>query len=95
MDRIGKVEIASSSSIDAGSYFFSANPSPLRQRRQLGGADPLDQAIEMLADPRFGPRAVGRLEQHVQRPVELAPGRFEVAELQFRWPASKCRSRVR
>ena len=32
----------------------------------------------MLADPRLGPAAVGRLEQHVERAVEFRLGGFDV-----------------
>ena len=75
---------ASSSSIDAGSYFFSVKPSPVGQRLDFVGADPIDEPIEMLADPRLGAAAVGRLEQHVDRAVELLLGRLDVAQLELR-----------
>ena len=79
--------------MEAGSYLFSVNPSPCGERLHLVGADPIDQPIEMLADARLGPPAVGRLEQHVDGAVELllgAPRRVPVSS--SRWPALKCAS---
>ena len=84
---------ASSSSIDAGSYFFSVKPSPVGQRPHFVGADPVDQPVEMLADPRLGPAAVGRLEQHVDGAVELLLARLRSGPARARvWPALKWRS---
>ena len=63
-------DIASSSSIDAGSYFFSVKPSPSASALHFVGADAVDQPVEMLADARLGPGAVRRFEQHVDGAVE-------------------------
>ena len=75
--------MASSSSIEAGSYFFSVKPSPVGERPHLVGADAVDQPVEMLADPRLGAGAVRRLEQHVDGAVELLLRRLDVALLEL------------
>ena len=78
----GKVAIVRISSIEAGSVFVREAVA-LRERRDLVGVDPIDQPIEMLAHPRIGPGAVGRLEQHVDGAVELDAGALEVSQLQL------------
>ena len=50
------------------------------QRRLLEHADAVDQAVEVLAQPRVGAGAVRRFEQRVERAVELRLGALEVAE---------------
>ena len=75
---------ASSSSIDAGSYFFSVKPSPVGQRPHFVGADAVDETVEMLADPRLGPAAVGRLQQDVDGAVEFLFRRLDVPLLELR-----------
>ncbi len=80
---LGKVAIFSSSSMAAGSYFFSTKPSPCASAEHFVGVDPIDQPIEMLPQPRVGAGAVGRFEQHVYRPIEVAARALEVAHLQF------------
>ena len=55
----------------------------LRERRHLVGVDAVDQPVEVLAQPRVGPGAVRRLEEDVDRPVELRPRPIEVPELQL------------
>jgi hypothetical protein len=42
------------------------------------GADPVDEAIEVVAEPGVGAGAVGRLQQERHRPIELAAGLIEV-----------------
>ena len=59
-------------------------PVALGQRPHFIGADAIDQAIEMLADARLGPRAVGRFEQHVDGAIELLLGGVEVPLLELR-----------
>ena len=63
------------------------------KRPHFVGADPIDEPIEMFPDARLGPRAVGRFEQHVHRPIELLLRRFDVTLLELLWPALKCRPR--
>ena len=53
------------------------------QRAQLERGDAIDEPIEMLANPRVGPRARRRLEQHVEGGVELGLGAGQVAERQL------------
>ena len=55
----------------------------LCQRCHLLGIDPVHQTIEMRAQAGVRARAVRRLEQDVERPVELASGAIEVADLQL------------
>src|SRR6185312_2778164 len=54
-------------------------PVARRERPYLVGADPVDQPIEVLANARLGARAVRRLEQHVNRPIELQLGGVDVS----------------
>ena len=49
------------------------------QRERLLGADAIDEAIEVVAEPRVGAGAGGRLEQDRHRAIELAAGLVEVA----------------
>ena len=55
----------------------------LGQRLHFVGADAVDQTIEMLADARLGPRAVGRFEQNVDGAVELHLRRVEMPLLEL------------
>ncbi len=55
----------------------------LREGQHFEGVDPIDQPIEMLPQPRIGPGPVGRFEQHVHRPIEVAARALEVAHLQL------------
>ena len=55
----------------------------LRQRGDLVGVDAVDEAIEVLPHPRVGPGAVWRLEEHIDRPIELDAGALEMTELQL------------
>ncbi len=55
----------------------------LRERRDLVSVDTVDKTIEMLPHPRVGPGAVWRLQQHVDRPIELDAGALEMPELQL------------
>ena len=71
--------------MDAGSYFFSANPSPLCQRGQFGGADPLDQPVEVLADPRLRPGAVDVDSSRTSSAL------LNSLRAESRWPSSKFR----
>ena len=47
------------------------------------GADALDELIEMAADARLGPRAIGRLQQHLYGEVERRPRLLEVPEAEL------------
>ena len=53
------------------------------QRLLLEDADPIDQAVEVLADAGVGPGAARRLQQHVEGAVELVLGLLEVADGEF------------
>ena len=77
------VAMASSSSIEAGSEGFSLKPSPSASGRDLPGADAIDEAIEVVAEPSVRPRAVRRLEQDVDRAVELDARLVEMAQFGF------------
>ena len=54
-----------------------------RERRHFPGADLVDEAIEVLAQPRVGAGAVGRLQEHVERLIELDPRLVEMTLRQF------------
>jgi hypothetical protein len=54
------------------------------QRTHFVGADAIDQPVEVLADPRLGPCAVRRFEQHVDRAVEFLLRTLEVPLLELR-----------
>ena len=74
-------------------YGFSVKPSPVASACCFEGADPIDQAIEMLAEAGVGAGAAGRLEQDVEGAVELAAracSRWPRAS--SCWPLSKCES---
>ena len=53
------------------------------ERGDFKRADAIDQAIELLAQPRLGARAARRGQQHVDGAVELDAGAIEVADLQL------------
>ena len=90
---VSKVSIASSASIDAGSVLVSVKPSPVASARLLEHADAIDQAVEVLAQPRVGAGAVGRFEQRVEGAVELGLARARGGpSVSSCWPASKWRS---
>ncbi len=55
----------------------------LRERRDFVGVDAIDEPVEVLAEPRIGPGAVGGLEQDVDGAVEFGARAFEVADLQL------------
>ncbi|MGC4082083.1 MAG: hypothetical protein QM736_08250 [Vicinamibacterales bacterium] len=55
----------------------------LRQRFHLVRADAIDQTVELLAKPRFGATAIGRLNQDVDRHVELLTRTFDVASFEL------------
>ena len=77
------VEIASSLSIDAGSDLLLDEAVALRQRHELVRADALDEVVEMLADARFGARAVRRLQQHLDGEIERRARLLEMAQGQL------------
>ena len=54
-----------------------------RQRRHFERADLVDQAIELLAQSRFGSGAARRVQQDVEGGIEFGPRPIEVAELQL------------
>ena len=58
----------------------------LGKRRQLGGADALDQPVVVLADTRLGPGAPWRFEENVERLVELGACAFQVTKLELGLP---------
>jgi hypothetical protein len=58
--------------------FLLGKPVARRKGPHFIGADPIDETVEMLADPRFGPAAVGRLQQNVDRAIELLFRRLDV-----------------
>ena len=53
------------------------------ERRHFERADAVDQAIELLAQPRLGAGAAGRVQQDVEARIELGPRPIEVPELQL------------
>ena len=53
------------------------------ERPDLVGADPIDEPVEMLANPRFGSAAVGRLEQDVDGAIEFLTRGIDVPELEL------------
>ena len=55
----------------------------LGKRLHVEGADPIDQAVEVFANSRLGPSAVGRFNQQVEGPIELLLRRLGVAEGQL------------
>ena len=55
----------------------------LCERRDLVGADPFHEAIEMLADPGLRACSPWRFEQDFQRTIEFGLRRLEVAKLQL------------
>ncbi|PYR82295.1 MAG: hypothetical protein DMF87_02150 [Acidobacteria bacterium] len=55
----------------------------LREEGQLGGTDALDQPVVVLTDAWLRAGTPWRFEKDVQRLVELAPGRIQVAELKL------------
>ena len=55
----------------------------LGQRCHLLCVDSVHQTVEMRAEAGVGPRAVRRLEQDVQRAVELASGAIEMPDLEL------------
>jgi hypothetical protein len=57
-------------------------PVALGERRHLVGADPLDEAIEVLPDSRLGAGAIGRFQQYVERSIEFCLGLIEVTVLE-------------
>src|SRR5262249_27466158 len=58
--------------VDGGRLvFLFRKPVAGCERPHFVGADPVDEAVELLADARLGARAVRRLEEHVYRAVEF------------------------
>ena len=53
----------------------------LGERGHFLGVDPVYQAVELGAQPGVGPGAIRRLEQHVERLVELGPRPIQVSDL--------------
>ena len=65
----------------------------LLQRQGLVGGNPVDETIEVAPQPRIHPRAVGRVEQDVERLVEGGACLFEVPERQL--PLAKAEEAIR
>ena len=67
----------------AGSDLFSVKPSPSRQRRHFVGADAIDQAVEVVAEPRLGAGAVRRFA------AGSIDGRSNSRRACSRWPVGQ------
>ena len=64
------------------------------ERRELDGADALDQAVEVLADARLGPRAVGRFSRTSSaRSNSVRAARGGRAEVRAGRPRNGCSKR--
>ncbi len=89
----GNVAIVSSSSIDAGSSFFSDEAVALTKGGDLVRVDAIDELIEVFAQARIGPRAVRRLEQDIDRAIEFRARAFEMPDVQFPFAGFEMRLR--
>jgi len=54
-----------------------------RERGDFERADAIDEPIELRAQPRLHARAARRVQEDVDRVVELVPGLFEVAQIKI------------